>query len=136
MIWGLREITMNVEEKLREILLPVFGLDKMEYIQPDHSLVKDLGAESLDFVEIVYLIEKNFGVSIETKEMLVGTSDLKVEELFRDGKLTSEGCKMLIKEFPHSKESIKEGMSKITLFSLVTVGDLARIIDSKMLQTG
>ena len=41
------------EEKLREILLPVLGLDEIEEVQPEHSLVKDLEADSIDFVEII-----------------------------------------------------------------------------------
>ena len=47
---------MEIEYKLRELLMPGLGNANIEEIQPSHALVTNLGAESIDFVEILYLI--------------------------------------------------------------------------------
>ena len=49
---------MEIEYKLRELLMPVLGIANIEEIQPSQALVNDLGAESIDFVEILYLIDR------------------------------------------------------------------------------
>jgi acyl carrier protein len=127
---------VNVEEELRQILLPVFGLETIDEIQPEHSLIGDLGAESLDFVEIIFLIEKQFGVVLETRDLMLGTSGLKNEDLFTDGRLTSEGAILLANEFPARAACFRVGMTKVDFFSLLTVRDMADIITEYMLKRG
>lgn len=120
------------ETKVREMLLPVFGLSRIEDIQLQHSLVNDLGAESLDFVEIVHLVEKKFGVVIELREIMQLSGDQRMEDLFKDGKLTVSGEAALKERFPFGAGKVRVGMTKIDLFSLLTVGDFARIIDARL----
>ncbi len=127
---------MNVQEieyKLRELLLPVFGLDGIEEILPEHSLVRDLGAESLDFVEIMYVIERNFDVVLKTKEIILGGSTLTEENIFEDGTLTQEGAVFISQKFPAHAETIQAGVTKVELYSMITVHDMAAIIHSKMI---
>lgn len=121
-----------MDEKLRQILASVFNLETSGSIRDTDSLIADLGADSLDFVELLFLIEQNFGVVLKADEIMLGGSKLKAAEIFDEGKLTSEGAKMLKANLGHKKESIKEGMGKVALFSLLTVGDLASIIRLKM----
>jgi acyl carrier protein len=122
---------IDLENKLKIMLLPVLGLESVDEISSDNSLVLDLGAESLDFVEIIYLVEKNFGVRLETNEILMGSSQHKMDDLFKDGKLTQEGSIILKEEFPNSSERFNKGMTKMDMFSAITVGDLANIIKIK-----
>jgi acyl carrier protein len=124
----------EIECKLRELLLPVFGLDSVEEIRPTDSLVHDLGAESLDFVEMMYVIERNFGVVLKTKEIILGGSALTEESIFEDGGLTEEGTAFLKKQFPNHAQDITAGVSKIALYSLITVRDMADIICAKMVR--
>lgn len=127
---------LNVEAELKEMLLPVLGIETAEEIDSDSSLVKDLGAESLDFVEIVYLIEKKFGVVLQTSEIMVGGTDIPADALFRDGKLTDEGEGLLREKFTDYPERFKAGMTKMDLFCLITVRDLANIIKFKIEDVG
>lgn len=120
---------METVEKLRKLLLPVLGFDSVEEVLPEHSLVKDLGADSIDFVEIIYQIEQDFGVIIKTSEIIV--AGVNSENLFEDGRLTSAGASMICEQLPDSGPRYKEGMTKIELFSNITVRDLARIIEIK-----
>ena len=123
---------MNVENKFREILLPVFGLDFINEIKPEYSFVNDLDADSLDFVEIIHLIEINFGVEISQNEMLIGGKNIDTDGLFEDGILTPEGEFLLKENFPERKKSLKSGMTKVDLFSLITVRDFSKIIEEKI----
>lgn len=124
---------MNIEERLRELLLPVFGLDSIDEIRPEASLVKDLGADSLDFVEIIYLIERDFGVILKANEIIVGGINIDPDNLFSDDKLTEEGAALLNKYFPESpSDRFKAGMTRIGLFESLTVKDFANIIKARM----
>lgn len=121
---------MSVENKLRELLIPVFGLSTVDEVQPEHSLVNDLGATSIDFVEISYIIESNFGVAIKTTELMIGGTSVNTDDIFVDGVLTSEGAEMLNKSVVG--KSFKEGQTRRNLFEAITVSDLATIIETKM----
>ena len=119
---------MDTLNKLREILLAVFVLENIEQIQPEASLVNDIGADSLDFVEIVYSIEKNFGVKIRTSELIGGNE----EDLFKDGLLSEAGFTKICTIFPHAEQRFRAGMNKPEIFSQLKVSDLAVIIDIKL----
>lgn len=120
---------MEVETKLRELLLPVLGLDSIDEVAPGASLVKDLDADSIDFVEIIYLVEQHFGVVLKTDEIIVAGIDPGT--LFFDGRLTKKGAKLINANLPGSSGRYAEGMTKIELFSALTVSDLAHIITLK-----
>ena len=123
---------MSIEQELRKLLLPVFGLDSLDDIKSDQSLINDLGAESLDFVEIFHLIERKFGVEITANSLMVGGADLEVDKLFDSGKLTEKGLNILCESFSSKKDFLVKGMTKIDLYSIVTVSDLADIIVTKI----
>ena len=119
---------MDIELRLRESLLPVFGLDSVDEIPPEASLVRDIGADSLDFVEITYLVERDFGVVLKTSELLaVGAGDA-AENHFSEGRLTAEGAAALNAQLPGDGGRFTAGMTKIALFESITARDLANII--------
>lgn len=119
----------NIEDKLRELLLPVFGLSSIDEVLPEHSLVKDLGAESIDFVEIAYIIESHFQVNIKTNELMIGGAAINPDELFVDGKLTAQGAELINKNF--EAQRFHEGQLRRELFAAITVRDLANIIKQR-----
>ncbi len=119
----------SVDNRVRRMLMPVFGIDSIEEITPDKSLVQDLGAESLDFVEIVFLIENEFGIKIETKEIVSGGSS--EENLFNEGKLTETGVQILRERLPHNPDRFMPNMTKMQIFMAITVGDLIHIISQR-----
>lgn len=119
---------MSVEIQLRQSLLPVFGFHAIEQIPADASLVKDLGADSLDFVEIVYFIERDFGVVLKTNDLMVAGTSVNGDMFFVEGRLTEEGAVTLNEQFPQSNGRFKTGMTKIDFFQSLTVRDLANII--------
>jgi len=123
---------MDIDTRVRTLLVPVFGLGSIDDIKPSQSLVTDLGAESLDFVEIVFLIEKEFGIKLETSEIASGGTRDGIDRIFNEGRLTMEGLRIIRERLPHNPERFTEGMSKISIFQSITVGDLVHIITAKL----
>ena len=64
----------EIEEKVRAFLIDDLEIDE-EKITDDAKLKEDLGIDSLDFVDIVVIVEKNFGFKIKPEEM-VGVTTL------------------------------------------------------------
>ena len=58
---------MNVEEKVKNIIAEQLGVKKEE-IKPESSFTDDLGADSLDTVEVVMALEEEFGVEIPDED--------------------------------------------------------------------
>ena len=123
---------MNVELEFRTALLPVFSLESIDEILPEHSLVNDIGADSLDFVEIIYVIEQNFGITLKTSQILVGGENISNEDIFDDGQLSQKGYEIICAKFPEKAELVKPGATKIDLFRTITVGDIIKIIEQKL----
>ena len=121
-----------IEKRLQEILLPVFGLTSTDEIPVEASLVNDIGADSLDFVEIVYLIERTFGVVLKAGELAGGGAELNTDDFFVEGRLTASGAQAFKEHFADGGDRIKEGMTKIDLFRTISIADLAEIIKRRM----
>lgn len=58
----------EIEEKVRNFIVDELEIDE-EKIKPEAKLKDDLGIDSLDFVDIVVIVEKNFGFKIKPEEM-------------------------------------------------------------------
>ena len=57
----------GLEEKVKKIIIDQLGVDAAE-ITPDASFIEDLGADSLDTVELVMALEEEFGIEIPDEE--------------------------------------------------------------------
>ena len=62
----------EVFEKVREALVDALGVDDDE-VTPEATLVGDLGAESIDFLDIVFRLEKSFDIKIPRGELFPRT---------------------------------------------------------------
>jgi len=111
-----------------ENLVPILGLDSINDIHPESALVRDLGAESIDYVEILYMIENEFGVKIKISEITM--NDYGAEGFPEDGRLTAELAAKLNEDF--ESDQFKEGHTTADIFQLFTVHNLARVIEKKM----
>ncbi|MBQ9285539.1 MAG: acyl carrier protein [Bacteroidaceae bacterium] len=58
----------EIEEKVRTFLIEDLEIEE-ETIAPEARLKEDMGVDSLDFVDIVVIVEKNFGFKIKPEEM-------------------------------------------------------------------
>lgn len=58
----------EIEEKVKAFLIDDLEIEE-ENIFPDAKLKEDMGIDSLDYVDIVVIVEKNFGFKIKPEEM-------------------------------------------------------------------
>ena len=58
---------MSVQEKIKRIIAEQLGVDE-EDVKPEASFVNDLGADSLDLVELIMAMEEEFDIKIEDEE--------------------------------------------------------------------
>ena len=85
--------------KVQETLAAALGVDRTE-VRPEASLTKDLGAESIDFIDIIFRLEKNFDIKIPSGELFPGNI-LNDERFVREGQVTPEGLEELRAKVPY-----------------------------------
>ena len=90
----------EVFEKVRETLVEALGVDAAE-VTPEATLTGDLGAESIDFLDIVFRLEKAFTIKIPRGE-LFPDGIFNNPEYVQDGKLTPAGLDQLKSSMPHA----------------------------------
>ena len=89
----------EVFEKVKETLVDALGVDEEE-VTADATLTGDLGAESSDFLDIVFRLEKGFNIKIPRGE-LFPDGIFNNPEFVKDGKLTASGLAQLKTSMPH-----------------------------------
>ena len=60
-------MSATLEEKVKKIIIDQLGVDEAEVI-PEAKFIDDLGADSLDTVELVMALEEEFGIEIPDEE--------------------------------------------------------------------
>lgn len=121
----------EVFEKVQAALVDALGVDDDE-VTPEATLVGDLGAESIDFLDIVFRLEKSFDIEIPRSE-LFPEDVLTSAEYVVDGKVTEAGIEELKKRMPFADLSKFEENPVVQEFgNLLTVTDLCRYVESKV----
>jgi len=114
----------EITEKVRMCVAQALGMDADEVV-PDAMLFDDLGAESLDLLDIVFRLEKAFGIQIPRggiQSNVLGSEDVKEEDLVKDGVLTPLGIARLLKEMPEiNPDRMPEGFRAEDIPTLFTV---------------
>ncbi|MBS0263821.1 MAG: acyl carrier protein [Planctomycetes bacterium] len=90
----------EIYAKVRETLVEALGLDDDE-VTPEATLVGDLGAESIDFLDIVFRLEKNFSIKIPKGELFPEGFNAADANLVKDGLVTEQGISELRSRLPH-----------------------------------
>ncbi|MFO0940319.1 MAG: acyl carrier protein [Pirellulales bacterium] len=121
----------EVFEKVRAALVDALGVDDDE-VTPQATMVGDLGAESIDFLDIVFKLEKAFGITIPREELF--PDDILTNAMYvKDGKVTAEGISELKKRLSWADLSKFEQNPRVQDFgNLLTVNDLCRYVQSKI----
>ena len=95
----------------------------------DMSLAGDLGAESLDFLDINFQIERHFGIRMP-RDNIIGRVDklFGPGEFFRDGVVTEKGLTVLRQAMPEAPETaLTKGLRGCDLLNLITPHTLVRV---------
>lgn len=106
---------------------------KLADVRPDSRLIDDLGADSLDFVDLVFAIEKRFGVKLRDDELdALSHLDFSSPDVMRNGFLTREVIERLTPALPALRDlPDPERVTPGTAFGLVTVAVLTAMVERK-----
>jgi acyl carrier protein len=122
----------QIFEKVREVLVDALGVDDEE-VTTDATLMGDLGAESIDFLDIVFRLEKAFDMKVPREELFPVESLLNNPELVSNGKLTPQGLTELRARVPHTDLTEFEKNPDINkLAELFTVNAIVNYVDSRL----
>ncbi len=122
----------EVFQKVQGVLVDALGVDEEE-VTPTATLMGDLGAESIDFLDIVFRLEKAFGMKVPREELFPAEGLLNNPELISNGKFTSKGLAELREKVPHTDltEFAKDpSINKVP--DLFTVNAIVNYVNSKV----
>lgn len=128
-------MAMNRDEifgEVQEVLVDALGVDDDE-VTSEATLMGDLGAESIDFLDIVFRLEKAFGIKIPREELFPAESLMNNPEFVNNGKLTEVGLSELREKMPHTNLLGFENDPDINkLGDLFTVGAIVNYVEGKL----
>lgn len=126
----------EILEKTRGVLMEALVVDADE-VTPDASLTADLEAESIDFLDIVFRLEKEF--STPDKPFKIEQGELFPDNLlenpawFQGNKFTDEGMAMLRERMPHVDFSaFDEDRELDKVGATITVSAIVDFVDRKL----
>src|SRR5205823_13659122 len=122
----------EIGERVAGILVQALGVSRSE-ITTETSLAGDLEAESIDFLDIVFRLEKEFGIEVARGE-LFPQELLRDETLVSNGTLTAAGVAALRERFAFTDLSaLRAGASVDELMNdLLTVRLIVDFVESKL----
>ena len=121
----------EVYSKIQDVLGDALGVDDDE-VTPQATLQGDLGAESIDFLDIVFRLEKEFSIKIPKGELF--PEDILNNAEFVDGdRITSVGMETLKAAMPHADFSEFEREPFVSKMpDLFTVNTIVNYVEAKL----
>jgi acyl carrier protein len=121
----------EIFSQVQEALVDALGVDEDE-VTPEATLQGDLDAESIDFLDIVFRLEKSFDIKIERGELF--PEDILTDaEYVKDGKVNAAGIAKLKQRMPFADLSKFEASPQVqNLGKQLTVQDMCAFIEHKL----
>lgn len=121
----------EVFAKVKEVLTTALAVDEDE-VTPNAKLSEDLGAESIDYLDITFQLEKTFGIKIPKGE-LIPEDVFSNPEYVANGKVTPKGLETLKQRMPFADLSAFESDPDVNKFrDVVTVETLVKYVQTKV----
>ncbi|HPS54131.1 MAG TPA: acyl carrier protein [Sedimentisphaerales bacterium] len=122
----------EIFQEVKEVLIDALGVDDDE-VTSDATLMGDLGAESIDFLDIVFRLEKAFEVKIAREELFPIENIMSNQDFVKDGKLTKAGLAEMKEKMPHTDFASFEKDPDINkLGDLFTVDSIVNYVETKL----
>ena len=122
----------EIYQKVSSTLIEALNVDE-DQINPQATLVGDLGAESIDFLDIVFRLEREFGIKIPRGELFPESIFQGDPEFVQDGKITTKGMSELRTKMPYADLARFETNPDFDgLRDLFTVDLISRYIQAKV----
>ena len=124
----------EIFQEVQEVLVDALGVDNDE-VTTEATLMGDLGAESIDFLDIVFRLEKAFGIKISREELFPIESMMNNPGFVDNGKLTETGLTELRNKMPHTDLASFESDPDINkLANLFTVNSIVNFVETKLIR--
>ena len=122
----------EIFEKVQATLVDALGVDDDE-VTPEATLSGDLGAESIDYLDIVFRLEKNFGIKIPRGELFPENLAGADTGFVKDGSVTPEGIAELRQRMPHANVDKFAADPKVeNIQELFTVDMIVNFLEKKL----
>jgi acyl carrier protein len=122
----------EVFAKVKEVLIEALVVDE-EDVKPEAALMGDLGAESIDFLDISFQIDKAFNIKIPKGELFPESSIATMEGMVVDGKVTPAGIEEMRKRLPFADiDSFAKNPTVENASDLVTVDMICKFLVNKL----
>src|SRR5436305_11743971 len=122
----------DIYQKVSATLVEALNVDEEE-IKPTATLQGDLGAESIDFLDIVFRLEREFGIKIPRGELFPESIFQGDPEFVQDGKVTQKGLDELKTRMPFADlEQFEQNPEVSHISDLFTVDLITRYIQGKL----
>jgi acyl carrier protein len=122
----------EIFEQVQEVMVDALGVDDDE-VTLEATLMGDLGAERIDFLYIVFRLEKAFGIKIPREELFPAESLMNESEFIHNGKLTEKGLAELRDKMPHTDLTEFEKDPDINkMGDLFTVNAIVNYVENKV----
>lgn len=124
--------SVGVPERVREIVAEALVRPAAQ-VRLDSNLMSDLGAESLDFLDLVFRLEREFHIQITRGEMeRAARGDMTDEEFAPLGVISERGLQRLRELMPEAAERIQPGLRPGQILSLFSVRTFANLVRAKL----
>lgn len=122
----------EIFEKVQEVLVDALGVDDDE-VTREATLIGDLGAESIDFLDIVFRLEKAFDIKIPRGELFPEGLMAADSGFVENGRITDHGITELRTRMPHANVDALAADPKVeNVQNLFTVDMICKFIGSKV----
>ena len=126
----------EIYSKVSATLVEALNVDEEE-IKPTSTLQGDLGAESIDFLDIVFRLEREFGIKIPRNELFPESIFQGDPDFVENGRVTRKGLDELRQRMPFADLSKFEQSPEVgNLSDLFTVDLITRYIQGKLVASG
>ena len=124
--------TDEIFDKVRQTLTDALGVDDDE-VTSEATLIGDLGAESIDFLDIVFRLEKNFDIKIPRGELFPESIASADSSFVQDGVITDEGLANIRNSMPYADvDKLAEDPKVENVQDLFTVNMMVRFLEAKL----
>jgi len=123
----------EILDRLIPLIREVTGA-RADEVTMDSYLMRELGAESIDLLDLSFLIEETFGITLEPDEFESrARQSLSGVSYEKDGRLTPEALAELRKALPEIEPSLlREGLRKIEVPAVLNVAVFVHVIQRKL----
>ena len=122
----------EIDARITNVLVQSLGVDKDD-IKPSATLQGDLGAESIDFLDIVFRLEREFMIRIPRGELFSELLFQDVTQILENGHVTDAGLAALRSKLPYADWSSLERDRRLNRINdLITVNLLSSYVTWKL----